>query len=293
MTTVTRNSIGAWSLMGVLIVAAGMAAGLQPEGDRAKVRERFQDRAGERPGERVGGERSWNRLPKDKDAAKASVKRQIEELDRRRERLVKIAERLDKGEEPATIESDMPETGVPGGGPRGPGVNQDSRREVLRMVREARPDLAVRLEDMAKSHPVGDALVWRMGPNPSELSRAKVEDPPLFNLRLDELEAGMVVVTHARTVADLALSGKAETPEGLEAKERLRTSVLVIYDIRQKVQESDIDALVKRVERLRSEFAQRAEKRVEAVNKLADEIVARFQRIEEARRRGDQKPASK
>jgi|GEM_PF-3812317 len=295
MTTGTRNSINAWGVLGLLVVAAGMAAGLQPDGERAKVRDRMQERGGGPP-----GERQWGKLPKDREAAKASIKRQIEDLDRRRVRLAAIAERLERGEEPAAIERDMPEStgagggaGGAGGGSRGSMMNQEGRREVLRMVREARPDLATKLEDLVKSHPLGDALVWRMGPNSADLARAKAEDPVMFNLRLDELEAGIVVVTHARTVADLAIVGKGETPEGRRAKEDLRASVLVIYDIRQKVQETDIEALVARVERLRAEVSQRAEKRVEAVNKLSDDIVTRYQRIEEMRRRGESKPGVK
>lgn len=278
-----NNTWTAWSVLGLVVIGAAAAAGLQPEGDRAKMRERMQERGGERMGDRNAGPR----LPKDREEAKTLIKKQLAELDRRRERLAKIAERLEKGEDPAAIEKDMPEQ--PTGAARGMGPNTDSRREVLRIVRESRPELATRLEEMAKTHPVGDAIIWRMGPNPGDLAKAKNEDPALFDLRLDELDLGMAVVTSGRALAELKLNGTAETPEGEEAKQTFRRAVAASYDIRQKIQERDIDALAKRVERLRGEFAQRMEKRDEAIAKLGDELVARFQRLEEARRKNEQK----
>lgn len=277
-----NNTRKAWGVLGIVIVAAAAAAGLQPEGERAKIRERMQERGGERMAERGPG----SRLPKDREEAKAAVKRQLAELDRRRERLAKIAERLEKGEDPSAVEKDMPD---PSGQTRGQGFNPDSRREVLRIVREARPELATRLEEMAKTHPIGDAVIWRMGPSPGDLTKAKNEDPALFELRLDELDAGMAVVIHGRSFAELKINGKSDAPEGEEVRQRFRKAVAVIYDIRQKIQERDIEALARRVERLRAEFAQRADKRDEAIGKLADEIVNRFQRLEEAHRKNEQK----
>lgn len=234
-----------------------------------------------RPGDEGAPRRGTLNTP---ELAKAAIDRRLEELDRQRERLTKLRERVAAGEDVQALHRELREglswgpgvgqgggQGVPQGGRPGP----EERREVLQSIRDLRPDLADRIDQFTKETPVGGALLGRLMPRPGEIQRLLADDPALLELKLDELSGSIEMMRQVRPLVELHLAGKADSPEAAAHRSTLRATVSQQYDIRGKIQERDVDALVDRLERLRNDIADRAAKREESIDRWIDELVKR------------------
>lgn len=234
-----------------------------------------------RPGDEGAPRRGTLNTP---ELAKAAIDRRLEELDRQRERLTKLRERVAAGEDVQALQRELreglswgPGVGQGGGqgGPQGGRPGPEERREVLQSIRDLRPDLADRIDQFTKETPVGGALLGRLMPRPGEIQRLLADDPALLELKLDELSGSIEMMRQVRPLVELHLAGKADSPEAAAHRSTLRATVSQQYDIRGKIQERDVDALVDRLERLRNDIADRAAKREESIDRWIDELVKR------------------
>lgn len=264
-------------------------------GEQGRDGERPRDTDPGRPGEEGPPRRGGLNTP---ELAKAAIDRRLEEIERQRDRLSKLRERIAAGEDVQALQRELreglawgqfgsgPNAGGPGagqgGGPQGGRPGPEERREVLQSIRDLRPDLADRIDQFTKETPVGGALLGRLMPRPGEIQRLLAEDPALLELKLDELSGSIEMMRQVRPLVELHLAGKSDSPEAGNHRAELRATVSQQYDIRGKIQERDVEALVDRLERLRRDIADRAAKREESIDRWIDELVKRG--IEVARR---------
>lgn len=224
----------------------------------------------------------------------ARLTRRLEEfakrLDNEREMVGKVLAGLKEGKtvaelEPQVREALMLANGRPGpqeggdhGGPRPP---QEDRAEFAKVIREADPALADRMEEFQKKRPMlGGRILQNVAPRPGEVLRAKAENPELFEIYKTQIATGLDVAERAFELGDLLRSG---APESVRAKRaELREAVGRSIDIRTKIQEHDLAALVHRVEDLRGRVEAAAadrEKNIDAfvnmINRVLDELKRR------------------
>lgn len=296
----TPRSTVILSTLAGFIAGAALVAGLAFQPDRQPDRgppDRGQaDRDGppeDRPRPPRDGQPGGKGRPMAIDPARLT--KRLEEfakrLDNERELVGKVLAGLKEGKtvaelEPQVREALMLANGRPfnqpeGGGDRPPRQPQEERQELAKAIREADPALADRMEEFQKKRPLGGRILQNVAPRPGEVLRAKAENPELFDIYKTQIACGLDVADRAFELGDLLRTGQ---PEAIKAKRaELREAVGRSIDIRARIQERDLEALVKRVDDLRARVQAAADDREKNIDAFVN-MVTRV--LDELKRRG-------
>jgi len=271
-------SCGVGLIAGALLVA-GLA--LQPERGPGNPNRPGDRRPDQRPGDRPPGDRPGpgqeglegpdgpGRPPIDRDRAIRRLEERLKSLDKQKDLVGGILERLRKGESPERMGLELLEAmrgpGAPGGGNVPPNGGGNDREEMRRLVGEFDPQLVARMDDFGKRYPIGGRVLGNLMPKPQEIMRAKQEDKALFELYKTQIAGGLDVGEIAMSLHDLVRSGKEASDEGNAKKASLREALTKQFETRRKVQERDIESLTKRIDELKVRVSETAEQRAAAV----------------------------
>lgn len=139
-------------------------------------------------------------------------------------------------------------------------------------IREHMPQLHERLSAFRESDPVGfERLMNRMGPRIREAASVKDRDPKLFELRANEIRAGIQVLESARAYHDLKRE-KAPDDKLAAAQATLRDALAAQQDARAAMMAREIDALSERVKSLQADLERNKANRDNAIDALLDQI---------------------
>ncbi|QOJ00450.1 MAG: hypothetical protein HRU70_08090 [Phycisphaeraceae bacterium] len=233
-----------------------------------------------RPREARPGEPGVSRPPVTREDLRARLERRAEQIEREREALAALRQRLDRGEEPDAIVRDMgrstggppfreewrdrPQPGQPG---------PEDRRRLTEFLREHAPDLHQRIERLNTTQPpITERLLARMGPRPTELVQLKESNPALYALKLRELDNAVAIVEQARALGQAWAAGTQDGPDATQARRLLRQAIEKQVDVRSEIQALDIAELEKRLADLREEFRLRRQDRASAIERWADDM---------------------
>ncbi len=232
---------------------------------------RPNQRPGDRPpGDRPGpGQNGPGRPPIEPERAIRRLEERLKTLDKQKELVGGILERLRKGESPDGMGPELLEAmrgpGAPGGGNMPPNGGGNEREDLRRLVGEFIPELVGRMDDFAKRHPVGSRVLSNLMPKAQDMMRAQKEDPALFDLYKAQIAGGIDVGERAMNLFDLFRAGKEESDEAKAQRTSLREALTKQFETRRKVQERDIESLTKRIDELKVRVNETAEQRTAAV----------------------------
>lgn len=297
----TPRSTVILSILAGFIAGAALVAGLAFQPDRQPDRGQPERGEADRP-DRDGPPEDRPRSPRDGQPGgktrpmaidPARLTRRLEEfakrLDNERELVGKVLAGLKEGKTVAELEPQVREAlmlangrpfNPPEGGDRPPRQPQEERQELAKVIREADPALADRMEEFQKKRALGGRILQNVAPRPAEVLRAKAENPELFDIYKTQIACGLDVADRAFELGDLLRAGQ---PEAIQAKRaELREAVGRSIDTRARIQERDLEALVKRVDDLRARVRAAADEReknidafVSMVNRVLDELKRR------------------
>lgn len=286
-------------IRGILVIgsACGLfaaAVAMQPASEQAQGQAQGQPQGQPQPGsppsrgrnlQQPGGPLSKRREgeapkgPVTREQLKSLIERHAGELDKRRESLAKLRERLEKvkGDEELIalqtaiqreIRGFLRENREPGAKP--PGAE---RAEMMDVLRQSKPELAAKMAEFAKSYPAASGMIERLGVKPADFVRAKTDDPALFDLYSKQIEGAMSVAEHVHAMSELIAAGKGDTEAGKAKRLALREAVARHFETRAAVQSKDIEALKVRLERLQKQLGDQAAGREEAIDRWVNELI--------------------
>ncbi|MEK6701487.1 MAG: hypothetical protein AABZ53_04430, partial [Planctomycetota bacterium] len=225
--------------------------------------------------------------PVTREQIRALIDRQTGDLDKRREALVKLRERLDKAkgdEELPAIQAaifresrgftrDGRDQGGNSGSNQGGKPPGAERAEMMELLHQTNPGLAARMAEFAKGYPGASGLIERLGVKPADFVRAKTEDPALFDLYAKQIDGAMSVAQHVNAVSGLIAQGKGDSDEGKARRIELREAVAKHFETRAAIQSRDIESLKVRLERLQKQFGEQASNREQAIDRWVAELI--------------------
>ena len=216
---------------------------------------------GPRDGQPGGG-----RPPLDRDRAVRRLEERLKSLDKQKELVTSILDRLRKGERPEQMGGELLEALRGPGAGGNPPQGGNEAEQMRRIVGEFNPELVKRMDEFAKRHPVGARVLGNLMPKTQELMRAKQEDPVQFELYKVQIAGGLDVGEIAMSLHDLVRAGKEDSDEARAKKASLREALTTQFETRRKVQERDIESLTKKIEELKVRVSETAEQRAAAVD---------------------------
>lgn len=169
------------------------------------------------------------------------------------------------------------------GGNNPPGPPKDDRQELHNVLKEADPALADRIEEFQKQRPIANMILANLAPKPQDVLRARKDNPELFDLHREQISCGLDVADRAFELLELRKTNEPDSEPVKAKRAQLREAVGRSFDLRGRLQEHDLESLVKRVEDLRS----RAQAAAADREKNIDVLVERISRmLEDIGRRG-------
>lgn len=241
------------------------------------------------PGEhrRGGPEMDGPPGPLEREPLIRRLEERVKALGEQRERVANVLKKLQDG---ATMQDVMPqlmEAMMPGGGKP---ANED-RAEFARILAEADPALAQRLDEFKRKHRfLGERVLSMAGPKAQDMIRAKKDDPALFNLYRSQLAAGLDVADRAMTLAAKVRESGPDSPAAQTARADLRAASIAIFDIRVDLRAKEIESLDKRVEDLRARSKGAEAERDAAISAYVDRLA---KLVTEIRPKDERPPAPK
>lgn len=222
--------------------------------------------------------------PSDGPGLKVLLHRRLDELERQSHRAREAIERLDKGEDPATIAREIWRGGrlLPaddGGRPTQERGNEsmgpEQREEMLALIREHMPLLHRRMEDVQRREPVlAGRLLRVLGPRIREAMTVRKSDPELFKLKLTEIQSGGMVIEAVR--AYRATLRNADNPSAAdrlaEATSDLKAALQAQFDAKVAVQAREIDRLALRLEGMKKDLTEKRARREAEIEETFDQV---------------------
>lgn len=192
----------------------------------------------------------------------------------------RFAERLRRGERPEQppplFDREQGQgrgPGGPDGKPGGPPLNPEQLGEVMKFVREVRPDFADRLEQWKKNEPGAfRAVMGRLMPKAVDAFRARNDDKNLYELRLADLRATILVVEKAHELRVKQSEHKGDAVPD-EEKAELRDLMGKGYDARIKVREYEAQQLANRLESTRKQIQEAKDARESLLDRAVEEVL--------------------
>jgi hypothetical protein len=165
-----------------------------------------------------------------------------------------------------------PEGKGPDGRP-GPGMNPEQHAELMKFIREVRPDFADRLEQWKKNEPGAfRAIMGRLVPKAIDAFRARNDDKELYELRKNDLRATILVVEKAHELRRWQMEHKGEAVPP-EKKSELRELMGKGYDARTKVREYEAQQLANRLESTKKQIQEAKDARESLLDRAVDEVL--------------------
>lgn len=206
----------------------------------------------------------------------------------------RFVERFRRGERPEQPQplfdreqgQGRPERGPEGRGPEGkgpegkgsdgrpsPGLNPEQHAELMKFIREVRPDFAERLEEWKKSEPGAfRAIMGRLMPKAVDAFRARNDDKELYELRRDDLRSTILVVEKAHELRRWQMEHKGDEIPA-EKKSELRDLMGKGYDARTKVREYEAQQLANRLESTKKQIQEAKDAREALLDRAVDEVL--------------------
>lgn len=202
------------------------------------------------------------------------------------DRFVERFRRGERPEQPAPLFDREQGQGRPQGGPEGrgpdgrpgPGLNPEQHAELMKFIRDVRPDFADRLEEWKKSEPGAfRAIMGRLMPKAVDAFRARNDDKELFELRKDDLRTTILVVEKAHELRRWQMEHKGEEVPA-DKKSELRDLMGKGYDARTKVREYEAQQLANRLESTKKQIQEAKDARESLLDRAVDEVLKGPQR---------------
>ncbi len=163
----------------------------------------------------------------------------------------------------------------PQGGP--PTGSPEQLDELLRFVREVRPQLADKLEKWQKDDQKAFRLViGRLMPKANDAFRERNRDEKLYELRKEDLRQSIFVVEKSAELRRMQreLKGEAPTPQFETEKSELREMMGKAYDARVRVREYETAQLAKRLADAQSKIQETKDAREKLLDRAVDEVLS-------------------
>lgn len=268
---------------------------------------------GERPGDR------WDAAARDPKLLKDMIDRMLEQNGRIGRRLTDAKTKLDAGSSPEDVirmlrearaenmagqffqnwrERQRDEQGPQGsmfekppGGPGSP-FDPEQREELMKFIREVRPEFGAKLDKWQNDEPKAfRAVIGRLMIQGIDTFRERDHDKQLYELRKDDLRNSIYVVEKASEVIAMQASNKASTENEQfnKAKSELRDLMGKGYDSRVKVREYEAERLAKRLEETRARIQETKDVREQMLDKAVTQLLER-KRVTPQPGDGPQKP---
>jgi len=256
-----------------------------------------------RPGDRWADR--WDAAARDPKLLKDMIDRMLEQNGRIERRLTEAKTKLDAGSPPEDVirmlrearagnmaeqffqnwrerQSDDqgsrgPMFEKPPGGP-GSGLDPEQRAELMKFIREVRPEFGAKLDQWQKDEPRAfRAVIGHLFMQAMDTFRERGHDDRLYELRKEDLRASILIVEKATELRALQASNKAQ-PENEQfnaAKAELRELMGKGYDSRVKVREFEADRLAKRLEETRARIQETKDVREQMLDKAVQQLLER------------------
>ncbi len=213
------------------------------------------------------------RGPVTREQLKTFIERHAADLDKRREVVGKLHDRLEKAKGDDDLVAIQREFRQMANRDAAAKPQAADRTEMMDVLHQSKPELAVRMTEFAKNYPAANGMIERLGVKSADLVRAKADDPDLFELYTRQIEQAMSVADHVRGMSALVVAGKGETDEGKTKRRELREAVGKHFDTRAAVQARDIDSLKSRLERLQKQLSEQSASREQAIDRWVNELI--------------------
>jgi len=268
---------------------------------------------GDRTGER------WDAAARDPKLLKEMIDRMLEQTGRIEKRLTDAKTQLEAGKSPEEVVrmlrearaenlagqffqnwrerqrddqgSQGPMFEKPPGGP-GSALDPEQREELMKFIREVRPEFGAKLDAWQKDEPKAfRAVIGRLMMQGIDTFRERDHDKQLYELRKEDLRNSIFVVEKATEVLAMQTSNKAlpENEQFNKAKAELRELMGKGYDSRVKVREYEADRLAKRLEETRAKIQETKDVREQMLDKSVAMLLER-KRVMPQPGDGPQKP---
>jgi hypothetical protein len=157
-----------------------------------------------------------------------------------------------------------------GRGPNGNRVLTDAEREsMMEFAREKLPRMAQRIDQLRETDPeTADRIMLRLAPRVREVLATR--DADLAALRLEDLQAGAVVLDQVRVLREAMKGEDAAATES--AKSELKVALEAQFDAKMKLQQHEVTLLNKRIDALRVDIESRQAAKDEFIAKLVERM---------------------
>ncbi|MEI7767689.1 MAG: hypothetical protein WCJ97_09670 [Phycisphaerae bacterium] len=144
---------------------------------------------------------------------------------------------------------------------------------IMKILKEHQPELYQKAEALRNSDPKRfEKMLQEAAPNFNQLKDLQKRDPEMFRLRMEDLKLSYQTVQLARRYHDPSTT----VGDKAELVEQITNTVNAQFDVRADIRQREIDDIVKKVEALRKDLAERNKKQVEEVKKRVREITSRM-----------------
>lgn len=155
----------------------------------------------------------------------------------------------------------------------GPGMSPEQHAELMKFIRDVRPDFADRLEEWKKNEPGAfRAIMGRLVPKAVDAFRARNDDKDLYELRKEDLRATILVVEKAHELRRWQMEHKGEEIDASK-KTELRDLMGKGYDARTKVREYEAQQLANRLESTKKQIQEAKDARESLLDRAVDEVL--------------------
>lgn len=161
--------------------------------------------------------------------------------------------------------------GRDGRGPRA--FTQEDRERVLSEIREHNPELAKQIDAAREQSPESaDQFLRFIGDKMRGMRELRDRDPESYQLRKTEVQGLFKMLKLRKEYAEAAKSN-ADKARLDAIKGELRVVMGELWDTRQKLDETQLRELEKRVERMKQEAKKRTESREQVINERTDSVI--------------------
>lgn len=152
-------------------------------------------------------------------------------------------------------------------------LSPDELEQAIAVIRQIRPDLAQRLEQMQQEDPESvQAAIKREFPRLRHFLELQRVDPELFELRVQDVKLAYrshQLATDLRAAQDQA---QADPQQAQSLRQQLETAVREHFEIRQRIREHELTRLERQIELLRAQLQARSQTRDELIAQRIGEL---------------------
>ena len=154
----------------------------------------------------------------------------------------------------------------------GPPLRRDQLEAALDVIAKVRPDLVERLEALREREPRRlSHVLQRRFPRLRHLLRLKEHDPPMYELRVEDVR---LTLKSQRLAQDYQAAQRNERDDEAEQlREQLNALIERHFEVRQQINELELERLEQRIEALREQIEARADDRDDVIEQRVQELI--------------------